>query len=259
MPSLINATTTNGLVTSADNSGSLQLQTNSGTTAVTIDTSQNTLTGGLTSSPGQADPNATAGQIVGLNTKRELRWNNTNASIYGGSGGADDNLYYYSGLSHIFRAAGAERMRIDSLGSLMLNATNGYGVSGGIYAPAIFNYTTASAANMFIESGGFFRRSTSSIKYKTDVQDATHGLADVMKLRPVTYKGINDGEKVFGGLIAEEVHDAGLTEFVQYADDGSPDALAYGQMVSLLTKAIQELKAELDATKAEVQALKGVA
>jgi hypothetical protein len=41
MPSIINATTTNGVVTSADNSGSLQLATNSGTTAVTIGTTQN--------------------------------------------------------------------------------------------------------------------------------------------------------------------------------------------------------------------------
>jgi hypothetical protein len=41
MPSIISATTTTGLVTTADNSGSLQLATNSGTTAVTIDTSQN--------------------------------------------------------------------------------------------------------------------------------------------------------------------------------------------------------------------------
>jgi hypothetical protein len=41
MPSILNATTSSGLVTSADNSGSLQLATNSGTTAVTIDTSQN--------------------------------------------------------------------------------------------------------------------------------------------------------------------------------------------------------------------------
>ena len=40
MPSIINATTTTGLVSSADNSGSLQLATNNGTTAVTIDTSQ---------------------------------------------------------------------------------------------------------------------------------------------------------------------------------------------------------------------------
>ena len=41
MASIINATTTNGVAVQGDNSGSLQLQTNNGTTAVTIDTSQN--------------------------------------------------------------------------------------------------------------------------------------------------------------------------------------------------------------------------
>jgi hypothetical protein len=41
MPSIISATTTNGVTVQGDNSGSLQLATNSGTTAVTIDTSQN--------------------------------------------------------------------------------------------------------------------------------------------------------------------------------------------------------------------------
>jgi hypothetical protein len=41
MSTIINATTTNGVVIQPDNSGSLVLQTNNGTTAVTIDTSQN--------------------------------------------------------------------------------------------------------------------------------------------------------------------------------------------------------------------------
>jgi hypothetical protein len=40
MASIINATTSTGLVSSADNSGSLQLATNNGTTAVTIGTDQ---------------------------------------------------------------------------------------------------------------------------------------------------------------------------------------------------------------------------
>jgi len=40
MPSIINATTTAGVTVTGDNSGSLQLATNNGTTAVTIDTSQ---------------------------------------------------------------------------------------------------------------------------------------------------------------------------------------------------------------------------
>ena len=40
MPSIIRATTTSGLQVAPDNSGSLQLQTNGTTTAITIDTSQ---------------------------------------------------------------------------------------------------------------------------------------------------------------------------------------------------------------------------
>jgi len=48
MSTIINATTTNGVVIQPDNSGSLVLQTNNGTTALTIDTSQNvTLAGTL--------------------------------------------------------------------------------------------------------------------------------------------------------------------------------------------------------------------
>ena len=117
----------------------------------------------------------------------------------------------------------------------------------------IYNSTSGGGANLLVSAAGGLYRSTSSLKYKTNVQDATHGLNDVLKLRSVTYQGKNtetDGDKVYGGLIAEEVHSAGLTEFVQYAPDGSPDALNYGNMVSLAFKAIQELKAEFDAYKA---------
>jgi hypothetical protein len=123
------------------------------------------------------------------------------------------------------------------------------------YIPRSYALTTSNGANLFIESSGAFYRSTSSIKYKRDVQDAAHGLAKVLELRSVTYKGKGaiDGETVFGGLIAEEVHAAGLTEFVQYAEDGTPDALAYGNMVSLCIKAIQELKAEVDSLKSQLK------
>jgi len=148
----------------------------------------------------------------------------------------------------------AERARITSSGNLI-----GAGTTSIIYWEGVYNNTTASAANMFVASNGSFARSTSSLKYKTDVQDAVHGLTDVLKLRPVTYKGksASDGDAVFGGLIAEEVHEAGLTEFVQYAEDGSPDALAYGNMVSLCIKAIQEQQALITSLTARIAALEG--
>ncbi len=116
-------------------------------------------------------------------------------------------------------------------------------------SPLFYSSTSAAAANAVIQNDGSIVRSTSSRRYKTDITDSIHGLEEVMKLRPVTYKGLNDGDSIFGGLIAEEVDSTGLTEFVTYDSEGRPDSLQYGHMVSLLVKAIQELKTELDKLK----------
>ena len=183
--------------------------------------------------------------------------------------------------------SGSERMRIDSSGNLLVGITTsdarlnvkGSGTASGTFttkmansagtigfqirddgyvgSPMIYAQTNANGANLVITSDGYIYRSTSSLKYKRDVEDATHGLAEVMQLRPVTYKGKSksDSEKILGGLIAEEVHAAGLTEFVQYAEDGSPDALAYGNMVSLCIKAIQEQQAMIIALTNRITAL----
>lgn len=145
----------------------------------------------------------------------------------------------------------------DSAGSAEFFVRDDGLIGTGVLANSPYNFTTANAANCNIGTNGFLGRSTSSIKYKKDISNLTHGLTEVLKLRPVTYKGKSeyDGTKVFGGLIAEEVHDAGLTEFVQYAEDGSPDSLSYGNMVSLAFKAIQELKAENNSLKSRIEAL----
>lgn len=136
-----------------------------------------------------------------------------------------------------------ERMRIRANGELVSLPT--------------YNNTTSFGASIGMYSDGTFYRSTSSLKYKKDVKDAWYGLADVMKLRAVTYKSNNerDGDLVFGGLIAEEVDKSGLKEFVVYAEDGTPDALQYGNMVSLLVKAIQEQQAQIEELKAIVLSL----
>ena len=48
------------------------------------------------------------------------------------------------------------------------------------------------------------------------------------------------------GFIAEEVDEAGLTEFVDYNPEGQPDALHYANMNALLTKALQEAIARIE-------------
>ena len=129
--------------------------------------------------------------------------------------------------------------------------------SGILTSLPTYDNTTGVAANVQIDSNGFFARSTSSLKYKKDIRNYDKGLDLINLLRPVYYKGKSesDGDKQFAGLIAEEVHDLGLTEFVQYAPDGSPDAISYQNMIALAFKAIQELKAENDTLKSRIDTL----
>ena len=187
--------------------------------------------------------------------------------------------------------AGANRMLVDTSGSVMIGTTSPGGkltVAGpdssgsnnalyvknannnllfqarddgwinlGNASVSPYNNTTPNGANMYIATDASVQRSTSSLKYKKNVVDARYGLADVLKLRAVNYQSKNDfdGDKLFGGLIAEEVEEAGLIEFVQYASDGTPDALAYGQMVAMAFKAIQELKSINDTQAETINAL----
>jgi hypothetical protein len=195
------------------------------------------------------------------------------------SGDTNTGMFFPAADTIAFAEGGAESMRIDSSGRVLMGTTTANGtltVNGGVSAQdfvvgyditgskhvasrLIYDRTSSSAANVVVEDssiGYVVRRSTSSLKYKNNVNNSTHGLDDVMKLRSVTYKGINNGDKIFGGLIAEEVHEAGLTEFVQYDEEGKPDALAYGQMVALAFKAIQEQQTIIETLKSDIAELK---
>ena len=114
MASILNATTSSGLVTSADNSGSLQLATNNGTTAVTIDTSQNVGIG--TTTPTQKLNVAGFGAFSGAN--RGVTLGEDNCLILGDSATLNSaQMRFYT--------ANTERMRLDTSGNLLFNS--GYG------------------------------------------------------------------------------------------------------------------------------------
>ena len=168
------------------------------------------------------------------------------ATIADPTNGSEDGTLV---LNTIKAGTVAERVRYSSADGL-------YVVDGAFRCPDAYASTTGTAANMVMSSAsGILQRSTSSLRYKNSVENATYGLTEVMQLRPVTYKGNNDGDTVFGGFIAEEVHDIGLSPFVQYDEQNRPDALAYGNMVSLLTKAVQEQQAMIEDLKARIAVL----
>ena len=164
-----------------------------------------------------------------------------------GSGRFDGGILLSSG--HFFFKAGADSTTVASLNTVMKLESDGK-----LFVPEVHARTTSSAVNMRVDSDGEFRRSTSSKRYKKDITDATWGLAELLKLKPITYKsnatGKDADDKTYGGFTAEDVHDLGLTEFVDYNENNEPDALAYGNMVSICVKAIQELTARVAALEA---------
>ena len=106
-----------------------------------------------------------------------------------------------------------ERMRITSGGratftgasNLVLNIDSGTIISEDLYN----TWTTVSAANLNIGGDYIFRRSTSSIKYKIDVETLQDEYADaLLACRPVWYRSKCDGDNPswgYWGFIAEEV------------------------------------------------------
>jgi hypothetical protein len=156
----INASTSAGLVQTADTSGVLQLQTNSGTTALTIDTSQNVGIGTASPTKRLSVEASTAGitltSTTGTNNSL-LQVTNTGGSFYVGkdnSAGSDlgtaayaSVLYSSNAYPMVFATNSAERMRITDNGAVRI------GIDTGIGSEKVTIHNSASAeAAFFVNS-----------------------------------------------------------------------------------------------------------
>lgn len=112
------------------------------------------------------------------------------------------------------------------------------------------------SANVAINSGGGFSRAGASAqRYKKNIEDYPKGLAEVLRLRPVTFEthSAYEAGKRFLGLIAEEVRDADLNELVIY-ENNEVEALRYDRVCVVLINAIKTLSEEIEALKAKIPA-----
>ena len=129
---------------------------------------------------------------------------------------------------------------------------------GKIWSDATYDNTSSGGANVFILDGGELHRSTSSVRYKTNIVDSVKGLTELLTLRPVDFNSLctsDDPNKLRTGLIAEEVDEAGFDEYVVRDEENEVQSVEYGHMVALCVKAIQELSVKNDALAVKVTAL----
>jgi hypothetical protein len=201
----------------------------------------------------------------------------------------DTYLDSYAGASYsgqiMFRTnsgggAMSERMRIDSSGNLLVGATSQVSsgklcvnFDGGIHNAIVANDTTSNTSIAY----GYFLRSgtlkgsityssvsnlvsyntTSDYRLKENIVTLSNALQTVSQLKPRQYDWKETGTTTTG-FIAHE-----LAEVLPHAVSGEKDAVdAEGNpkyqgidtsfLVATLTAAIQELKAEVDALKAQI-------
>lgn len=112
--------------------------------------------------------------------------------------------------------------------------------------------TTASAANAFLDAGNVLYKSTSSARYKVKIRTEDFDHAKLMELRPVRFKDkaqfaeLAEEAPDHVGLIAEEVHELGLTEYVHYDAEGRPNGVQYDRLTLGLLSIVKDLAARVE-------------
>jgi hypothetical protein len=278
MASTINGTSTGngGLISTGDDSGILNIQTNE-TTAISIDASQRIGIG--TTSPSNILDIVSASNPT-------IRITDTTNNCYTELNATDTVGYVGTASNHAFAFTtnNTERMRIDSSGRVCIGVTSAaystacvmnvnvdaVSASGGAWVSKAASTSTAFHMNFQNGNGGVGGISTSGsatqyvtssdYRLKNSITPMTGALAKIAQLKPVIYKwnsDNSDGE----GFIAHE-----LAEICPHAVTGEKDAIdADGNpkyqgidvsfLVATLTAAIQELKAINDTQAETINAL----
>jgi hypothetical protein len=211
------------------------------------------------------------------------------------TGDTNTGIFFPAADTMAFSEGGAEVMRITSSGNVLVGTTSTSSFDGGF---RVFPTGSGNSMQVVISNtgGGLpflinrsddgniidFRRAgtnvgtisvtttntayntSSDYRLKENITPMTGALNKIALLKPCTYtwkETGTDGQGFIAHELQEVFPDAVHGEKDAVNEDGSVKAqgIDTSYLVATLTSAIQELKAELDTVKAEVQALKGVA
>lgn len=257
MASSINSTSAGngGLISTGDDSGILNIQTNE-TTAITVDASQ------------RAAFVAGTAALPAITT----------------TGDTNTGIYFPAADTIAFSEGGAESMRINSSGKVLVGTTEADNPTDGIVlyfaaqnsqviighatgTPSGYNYTkfsfNASTIGSITQNGttAVAYNTSSDYRLKENIAPLTGALNKVSQLKPVTYTWKSAPDETGEGFIAHE-----LAEVCPQAVHGTKDAVdAEGNpqyqgidtsfLVATLTAALQETKALIDTQAETINAL----
>ena len=98
---------------------------------------------------------------------------------------------------------------------------------------------------------GITFNSTSSVRFKTNIEPLKDSLSNIQKLRGVRYNWKDTG-KTDIGLIAEEVNEV-YPEIVKKDEDGIPEGIDYGKLTAVLIETVKELASKIEELERKVK------
>ena len=155
----------------------------------------------------------------------------------------------------------SDRFVIDGTGKIGIGTASPaktFDVQGTARLGGLSNNGTANYVCSVAATGEIATSSTacapSSLRFKENIEPITYGVADVMKLRPVSFNYREDfmpteWDRKRIGFIAEEMIGV-IPEVVGLDTEGLPSNLDYPTLTALLTKAVQEQQGEISDLRA---------
>ncbi len=186
----------------------------------------------------------------------------TRIGYIGDATGANSSLY-------IDTDSAANNVNIQSGGGIV-NLSNGRFLLDGssrTYATDVYSDTTGSAANVFVGSDGRLMRSTSLLRFKTDLEslDSNHVHDVLTALAPggsaagFTYRGIGTGDDQTTRFIGwgAELVDPIEPLLVSRDKQGNPNGIMYERMVVYLTAGWAEHESKINELSLKIEGPEG--
>ena len=105
----------------------------------------------------------------------------------------------------------------------------------------------AGGTAVLVTTGGQLVKTSSSIRYKDNVETLDFDTSKLAKLRPVTFDYKSD-KSSHVGLIAEEVNEV-LPELINSNDEGQPESIEFNGLTVMLLDEVQKLRGEIKKLK----------